>query len=66
MQQKKIPLKVLVKRQEALYNKYMEYSLLTLEELEKLKPTLGGSYKQACKMAINNKQIENSLEGEVK
>lgn len=70
---KKQPLSEALKQQAALHKKYLEYSKLTLDELEELFPRLGGNYRQVClevakektRALLANKPNEE-LEGDVK
>ncbi len=70
---KKQPLSEILKQQAALYKKKLEYSKLTLEELEELFPRLGGNYRQVClevakekmRALLANKPTEE-LQGDVK
>lgn len=42
----------------AINRKVIEYSFLSIEDLEKLQPTLGGSYRLACDYMIAKKKSQ--------
>lgn len=46
----------------AYYKKLEEYSKLTLEQLQELLPTLGGTYRNVCENMIRQKQTEARIE----
>lgn len=47
---------------QAYYKKLEEYSKLTLEQLQELLPTLGGTYRYVCEGMIRQKQTELRIE----
>lgn len=63
---KRQPLSEAIKQQNKLFHKYEEYSKKSLEELLEMLPILGGNYKKICLEVINQKKLENTLDGVVK